>query len=181
MTRQFWWRRSASLAFHASLRPGPRSEHFPPLSTLNVNGKRLLSHFPPLSLGIKLDRLKNMESESFDNWKLCWDINTLFHLARYSGGSYKCLWCKKTRDVEVPGSSWSWFLLIASYCPAKHVQDDSGERDIQPGVCPECEVDLVQRITERRQQCNVDGCRRYICVDEGVVQRTVGEHSITKK
>lgn len=122
-----------------------------------------------------------MEPESFDNWKLCWDINTLFHLGTYSSAIYNCLWCKKTKVAETVGSSWSKFLPLASSCSAKHTHENSGEVWKQPGVCPECEIDLVQKIAERRQRCNVGGCRAFMIVDEDVVRKTIGENDGTER
>lgn len=48
-----------------------------------------------------------------------WD-EPLFYPTKYFRSNYKCLFCKKIREVEVPNPSWSSFLLVAAFCPANH-------------------------------------------------------------
>jgi hypothetical protein len=111
-----------------------------------------------------------MDSDSFENWQLCWEVNTLFHRGTYDSDWFKCLWCKRVAKVEVPTSTWSQFALAAASCSAAHIPNYSSAEGIQNGVCPECEVDLVEKITKRRQICWEDGCKRYMLVKSSVIQ-----------
>lgn len=60
------------------------------------------------------------------------------------------------------------FGLVAAQCSAKH-QPLIGEKFA--GVCAECDVDLVQKISEKRQLCFQEDCKRFMLVDENAVKR----------
>lgn len=104
--------------------------------------------------------------DSFENWQTCWEVNVLFHTDFRVNQPYTCIWCKKDQDgTEHMRSDFS---LVAAQCSAKHLPLIGAWFS---GVCAECDVDLVQKISERRQRCFQEGCKRFMLVDEKAVKR----------
>ncbi|KAH8702866.1 hypothetical protein GQ44DRAFT_778387 [Phaeosphaeriaceae sp. PMI808] len=118
-----------------------------------------------------------MATDDFEVWKICWEVNMLFHTPNLRG-RYKCVFCKKEEESDRP--SGSDFALVAARCDANH---DPGafEEGRRIGVCPLCEVDLLQNIAERKQVCFKDGCRRLMTVNKYRVKQRLGQKEITEQ
>lgn len=116
-------------------------------------------------------------SEETENWKIYWKTNVRFHTAFLAKGKVRCVWCNKE---EISTSLMrSDFALSAAKCFAGHVP--SFEREEMIGVCFDCDVELVQRVTERRQKCFQQGCCRYAIVDKEYVVRRLGKTPFVEK
>ena len=49
------------------------------------------------------------------------------------------------------------------------------------GVCPACEIDLVQNIAERKQVCLNDGHRRLVMAVKYTVKQRLGQKGVMEK
>jgi hypothetical protein len=116
-------------------------------------------------------------SDGAEDWKIYWKVNVLFHTSFLAKGKFKCMWCDKE---EISTSLMrSDFALSAVKCSGGHVPDF--DPDSMLGVCVDCDVELVQRVTERRQQCFAKGCRRSALVQKESVIRRLGKIAIVEK
>ncbi len=112
-----------------------------------------------------------------EDWKIYWKINLLFHTKFLAKGKFKCMWCDKE---EISTSLLrSDFALSAVQCSAGHVPGFDPENMI--GVCFDCDVELVQRVTERRQECFQKGCRRYALIQKEHVIQRLGKTPLVEK
>ncbi|KAF2674108.1 hypothetical protein BT63DRAFT_435271 [Microthyrium microscopicum] len=118
------------------------------------------------------------EEEAFENWKICHKVNIQFHqkqevLDQETSKKSRCIWCKNSEDMD--GSLRSNFSSTVVQCLAEHKPTDPWATL----TCPDCEVDLVQRISERKQECFAEGCRRLVQVDQWKVKQRLGPSELT--
>jgi hypothetical protein len=97
----------------------------------------------------------------------------LFHDFSASLRDTTCLWCKKAQKGGEGLSSM--FALLAAECSAKHCGGRIWDRAVS--TCEECDVELVHRITERKQLCYQDDCHRYMLVNVEEVRRRIEKRS----
>ncbi|KAJ9602751.1 E3 ubiquitin-protein ligase rnf14 [Cladophialophora chaetospira] len=117
------------------------------------------------------------DNEHLGDWKIYWKINVLFHATSLAKAELKCMWCDKE---EISTSLMrSDFALSAVKCSAGHVPAVGADSMI--GVCVDCDAELIQRVTERRQQCFQKGCRRYALVQKENVIRRLGQTKLAKE
>ncbi len=117
------------------------------------------------------------DSTDTENWQIYWKINVRFHTAFLAKGWFRCMWCGKE---EISTSLMrSDFGRSATKCAAGHRVAFDPEQIIS--VCFDCDVELVHRVTERRQQCFEKGCCRYAIVDKDSVTRRLGKTPLAEK
>ncbi|OCT45303.1 hypothetical protein CLCR_06285 [Cladophialophora carrionii] len=117
------------------------------------------------------------DTDGTEDWKIYWRINLLFYTSFLAKGKFRCMWCDKE---EISTSLLrSDFALSAVTCSAGHVPNL--DPDNMLGVCFDCDAELVQRITERRQQCFEKGCRRSALVQKANVVRRLGKTAIVER
>ena len=118
-----------------------------------------------------------MATDDFEVWKICWEVNLLFHTTILCS-AYKCIFCKKNEaSNRTMGSD---FALVAARCSANH-DPRVFEGSSRIGVCPACEIDLVQNIAERKQVCFKDGCRRLMMAVKYTIKQRLGQKEIVEK
>jgi hypothetical protein len=111
------------------------------------------------------------DDDDFDAWKWCWEVNLAFQREESAIQQRTCVFCGI--QFTLPSESEdgityaSFFPFAAARCSVSHVWKNSL---LCPSVCLACDVDLVVRITQRKQQCWADGCRRALVVDTSVVR-----------
>ena len=117
------------------------------------------------------------ETDDTEDWKIYWKINVLFHTSFLAKGSFKCMWCGRE---EISSSLMrSDFSLTAVKCSAGHIPRFDPENML--GVCIDCDAELVQRVTERTQECFWEGCRRYVLVDRDYVCRRLEKTPVVER
>ena len=117
------------------------------------------------------------DADSGEHWKTYWRINVLFHTSFLAKATFKCMWCEKE---EISTSLMrSDFALSVVKCSARHVPSFDPEN--MPGVCYDCDAELVQRVTERKQECFQKGCRRHAMVDRDAVVRRLGKTPLVER
>ena len=117
-----------------------------------------------------------MATDDFEVWKIYWEVN-LFHTMILCG-AYKCILCKKNQVSNRTISSD--FVPVVARCSANR-DPRVFEGSSRIGVCPACEIDLVQNIAERKQVCFKDGCRRLMMAVECTIKQRLRQKEIVEK
>jgi hypothetical protein len=113
--------------------------------------------------------------DEFEAWKICWEVNMLpcIQLEVPVNQTCHCIFCKKafcTASSAADGAGYvSIFAIVATRCTSGHepyawVQSENG------GVCPSCDTDLVLKISQRKQTCWENDCRKFLLVDTDLVR-----------
>lgn len=124
------------------------------------------------------------DDEEFETWKLCHEINIRSHIRCAdrdlgSSTSNQCMWCGNMEPLErtlIPD-----FASVASCLAGHDPKVDFFGWVTKISTCSECEVDLVQHITERKQECFFEGCRRMMLVDKHKVRLKLGDCDLVTK
>ena len=117
-----------------------------------------------------------MATDDFEVWKIYWEVN-LFHTMILCG-AYKCILCKKNQVSNRTISSD--FAPVVARCSANR-DPRVFEGSSRIGVCPACEIDLVQDIAEGKQVCLYDGRRRLAMAVKYTMKQRLGQKEIMGK
>jgi hypothetical protein len=108
--------------------------------------------------------------DDFEAWKVCFEVNVAFQRKQEADEVSKCVACGAAIS-RVQGDWASNLYILAGTCGVGH----KISQDMNPGICDECDVDLVYRMTARRQECFENDCKRAWTVTLDGVKERLGE------
>lgn len=91
-------------------------------------------------------------------------------------GIVKCIVCSEKRNEPFSNCD---FWRLGTFCPNQQTAHSTARLDIEsepgvwPGVCEYCESYFLLEVLSGNRHCSVEGCRRILQLDLGVVKKHV--------
>lgn len=135
---------------------------------------------PPYLMEIHFSKESKMDDNDFSDWKLCWQVNLLFH--EPVTNIQKCIVCSGVHDYTNYARR-STFWLDITRCTTGHRQATQVEVQGTPslGVCAICDQMYLFDIVNGKYKCRREGCRRIVRVHEGELRQRLAHDNVLLK
>jgi hypothetical protein len=107
-----------------------------------------------------------LSNEDFEDWRVCWRVNSAFATEFDNQQAAKCIKC----GADIPPDTLPYRSLFVSHAvesPCSHLRDGS--------LCSDCDVDMVFRISRGEETCFHNGCDEVLSVDKAVISTALSK------